>query len=137
MKVVIDSNIFIMCLNPASKYNSVFTELVKGSYTLAVSTDITFEYLEIFQQKFQHTKAEMMNRFLRESNHVTNTDIYYYWSLISIDPDDNKYVDCAIAANADYIVTNDKHFNILKQVSFPKVDCVAVEEFMEILKGFE
>jgi len=122
MKVVIDSNIFIMCLNPASKYNSVFTELVKGSYTLAVSTDITFEYLEIFQQKFQHTKAEMMDRFLRESNHVTNTEIYNCWRLITIDPDDNKYVDCAIAANADYIVTNDKHLNVLNKLAFLRLN---------------
>jgi predicted nucleic acid-binding protein len=36
--------------------------------------------------------------------------------------------------DADYIVTNDKHFNILKQIEFPKVNCITIEEFMEILK---
>lgn len=137
MKVVIDSNIFIICLNPLSKYNSVFTSLIGGRYKLCISTDISFEYLEIFHQKFPYAKAETVSRFLFESNSVVESRIYYYWNLISIDPDDNKFVDCAVAANADYIVTNDKHFNILKEINFPKVACITIEEFMEILKGLQ
>jgi DUF1016 N-terminal domain len=35
--------------------------------------------------------------------------------------DDNKFVDIAIASNADYIITNDKHFKILSKISFTKV----------------
>ena len=135
MKVVIDSNVFVVCLNPLSKYNPVFIDLVRGKYKLCISTDISFEYREVFNQKFQEAKAEGVFRFFSESNHVINTFIYYYWNLINVDPDDNKFVDCAIAANADYIVTNDKHFNVLKEVNFPKVTCITIEEFMEILKG--
>lgn len=134
MKVVIDSNVFVQCLNPFSRYNSVFQELVKGSYKLYVSTDIAFEYFEVFRQKFQNVKAEAIDRFFNESNHVVRTAVYYKWNLITVDPDDNKFVDCAIAANADYIVTNDKHFNILKEINFPKVSCITIEEFIEILK---
>ena len=36
------------------------------------------------------------------------------------DPDDNKYCDCAIAGNAKYLVTEDKHFQILKSISIKK-----------------
>jgi predicted nucleic acid-binding protein len=79
-------------------------------------------------------KAEGIDRFFNESNHVVRTAVYYKWNLITVDPDDNKFVDCAIAANADYIVTNDKHFNILKEINFPKVSCITIEEFIEILK---
>jgi predicted nucleic acid-binding protein len=59
---------------------------------------------------------------------------YYFWRLITIDPDDNKFVDCAIAANADFIVTDDKHFNVLKNVAFPSVKVINAAEFLEILK---
>lgn len=52
------------------------------------------------------------------------------------DDDDNKFADCAIAANADYLVTNDKHFNVLKSVAFPKIQIIKIDGFMEILKGF-
>ena len=51
-----------------------------------------------------------------------STEIHYNWRLITIDPDDNKFIDCAVAANADYLVTNDKHFNVLKEIDFPKVN---------------
>lgn len=93
MKVIINSNIFVMCLNPISKYNSVFTDLVKGSFKLCISTDISFEYSQIFNQKFHPAKTEMIDRFIRESNHVISTQLYYYWNLITIDPDDNKFID--------------------------------------------
>ena len=48
--------------------------------------------------------------------------------------DDNKFVDCAIASNAHYLATNDKHFNILKGIEFPKVQVINVNEFSQILE---
>ena len=45
------------------------------------------------------------------------------------DVDDNKFVDCAIAANAELIVTNDKHFNVLKTVDWPKLTILGIKEF--------
>jgi predicted nucleic acid-binding protein len=58
---------------------------------------------------------------------------YFKWNLIVADPDDNKFVDCALNAGAYYIVTNDKHFNILKQMNFPYVKTVGIDEFKKIL----
>ena len=46
---------------------------------------------------------------------------HYKWNRIIADYDDNKFVDCAFMSGADYIVTNDKHFNILKIIDFPKI----------------
>lgn len=49
------------------------------------------------------------------------------------DPDDNKYCDCAIAGKASYIVTEDKHFNVLKTISFPKLTTITLDEFLQRL----
>lgn len=57
--------------------------------------------------------------------------------MISQDPDDNKFVDCAIASNSDWIVTNDKHFHILKGIDFPRVNVISVEDFIHLLKNQE
>ena len=59
---------------------------------------------------------------------------YFKWNLITEDPDDNKFVDCAIACGAQFLVSNDKHFNILKKIKFPKVDVVKAEDFLKTLK---
>jgi len=45
----------------------------------------------------------------------------------------NKFTDCAITANADYLITNNKDFNILKQVNFPKISVVAIRDFRKII----
>ena len=51
-----------------------------------------------------------------------------------VDPDDNKFVDCALNAGADYIVTDDRHFNILKTFDFPQIKVINIETFKRILK---
>lgn len=43
------------------------------------------------------------------------------------------FVDCAIASNADFIVSEDSHFNILKTIPFPHIVVKRLEEFYEEL----
>gem|GEM_PF-3916758 len=43
----------------------------------------------------------------------------------------NKFVDCAIVANTDYIVTSDHHYDVLKYIDFPKVHVLHPEEFIK------
>lgn len=54
--------------------------------------------------------------------------------LIQADPDDNKFVDCAFAANATYIVSNDRHFDVLSKIDFPKIQVLKLIEFLQTLK---
>ncbi|MBO7596276.1 MAG: nucleotide-binding protein, partial [Bacteroidales bacterium] len=61
-------------------------------------------------------------------------DIYYHWTLVTEDPDDDKFVDCAVISNAKYLVSNDKHFNALSKISFPKIDVLKLAEFAERIK---
>ena len=59
--------------------------------------------------------------------------IYYHLHLITADPDDDKFVDCAFKANAKYIVTQDHHYDVLKQTPFPHIEVVDIDEFLNIL----
>jgi len=67
------------------------------------------------------------------SHNVEKVNPYYKWNLITADPDDNKFVDCALNAGADYIVTNDKHFNILNEIEFPPIKVIDIETFKNML----
>jgi len=58
----------------------------------------------------------------------------FHFNLITTDPDDNKFVDCAITAGATYIVSNDRHFDELKNYDFPKVDVRNLTQFLEIVR---
>ena len=53
--------------------------------------------------------------------------------LIESDKEDNKFVDAYIAGNASILVTNDKHFEILNQITFPEVVIMNIEQFLELV----
>ncbi|QNU68960.1 hypothetical protein EHE19_004175 [Ruminiclostridium herbifermentans] len=57
---------------------------------------------------------------------VYKVDIYYNWNLITNDADDNKFVDCTIASNAQVLVTQDKHFEVIKNIEFHRVNVIGV-----------
>lgn len=93
------------------------------------------EYEEQLKSRYS---SYSINEELMKIIEKQNTDLVipdFKWNLISADPDDNKFVDCAVAANADFIVTNDAHFNILKTVSFPKVNTISLQEFILLLQN--
>lgn len=65
---------------------------------------------------------------------VLNIEPAYRWRLISGDPDDDKFVDCAIAGGADFIVTEDRHFDVLAEVDFPPVEVIRADQLMDLLR---
>ena len=65
---------------------------------------------------------------------VTFIDPHFRLGLIVEDPDDNKFVDCAFAANAEYLVSDDKHFKILQSTPFPQLNIVRMKEFLKLIK---
>jgi predicted nucleic acid-binding protein len=92
------------------------------------------EYLEILQRLTDHDTAETVVKTIINSRFVEFITPYYNFGLITQDPDDNKFVDCAIAANARFIVTNDHHYDILKGIDYPPIDIINLEDFIKLLQ---
>lgn len=86
----------------------------------------------------QHSSSELaqsvIQALLNRPNVVKVTPTFFF-NLIVADPDDNKFVDCAICGTAELIVTNDGHFNVLKTIEFPVVDVKSIQEFVEELES--
>jgi putative PIN family toxin of toxin-antitoxin system len=134
MTVVLDTNIIVVSLTSRSPYHKIFTALKDDLYTLALSTEILMEYEEKISEKYSSNAAHELLNLLSELPNVQFTTVYYQWQLIQADKEDNKFVDCAIASAADYLVTEDNHFNILRQIEFPKVNVVDIDGFLELLR---
>ncbi len=127
--VVIDTNCLLRMIPLRSRYRVLWEAFLNEEYIICVSNDILSEYLEILTQKVNHTFAVRIINALLKSNCLKLFDPHYHFELITQDPDDNKFVDCAIIASADYLVSEDRHFNVLKQVPFPKVNVVTLDQF--------
>ena len=67
-----------------------------------VSNDILLEYHEIIEQKYSVRTAHEFINLLAELPNVSFINVYYNWNLIDVDKDDNKFVDCGIAAGVDF-----------------------------------
>ncbi len=134
LKIVLDTNVFLVSIPTKSPYHLIYKSLRANAFELFLSNEILTEYEEIFAEKLGYERTSLMLHELLNLRSIHLTTPYFNWNLITEDPDDNKFVDCAIIAGADYLVTNDKHFNILKQIAFPVVIPIKANEFLEILK---
>lgn len=134
MRIVLDTNALLASFSKNSPSASVWRGLIEGRYTLCVSNDILWEYQEIIALKTTPQIAENVINYLLQSRFVERIIPSYHFELITADRDDNKFVDCAIAANATFIVSDDKHFRPLQDISYPKLIVVRLMEFVEILK---
>ena len=70
---------------------------------------------------------------LLKSENVELIHPHFRLGIITADPDDNKFVDCAFAANATYIVSDDSHYDILNRIDFPVLSVLRLKQFLDII----
>jgi uncharacterized protein len=131
VKVVIDTNIFITILGTKSPNRWIFNKIKTGEFELCVSNEILWEYEEILTRKTNQIVARNIIDFLLIHPYVHFVDVYFNWKLIEKDPDDNKFIDCAVSSEAYCLVTNDHHFDVARNLDFPPINIVNLDEFKE------
>ena len=135
MRVVLDTNVLLVSIALRSRYRPIFEALLSGQYILVISNDILTEYEEIIIRKTNVKVASNILEAIGNLSNVVKQEIYIKWDIIEKDRDDNKFVDAAIAGNCDYLVSNDKHFNILKERGNDLVKLINIQEFLEIIEA--
>lgn len=133
MKIVLDSNVLLVAVGRRSRFRLIWEAFLQGKYNLVLSEDIVHEYEEILLEHSAPGAADLVIEILIESPNVEVRRIHYAWNVITQDPDDNKFFDAAVAGNVDYLVTNDAHFNEASNITFPNVEIISAEDFLEIL----
>ena len=131
MRIVLDTNCLLMAISNRNRFHRVWQAFLNGEYTLCVTNEIIEEYVEVIGRNISERAAEAVVYIIMTRSNVLHIDPHFRFGLIEADPDDNKFVDCAIASNAKYIVSQDHHFDVLKTIAFPRVDVVTIEEFLQ------
>ena len=119
-RIVLDTNCLISSLPKKGKYYQVWQDFFANKYILCYTNEILTEYEEILTQKLGQTIAQNIIKAIIARPNTLKFDPHFQFQLITQDVDDNKFVDCAIVANAQYIVTEDRHYNVWKPSTFPK-----------------
>ena len=133
MRVVIDTNCLIASIPPQGAYYWLYEAFEAERFEWLISNEILTEYLEKLTDLYSEKTALLVYSIISTAVNVTFTEAFFKWQLIEADPDDNKFVDLAIAANVDYLVTNDRHFAPLKTLDFPKLNIITPDQFKKII----
>ena len=134
MRLVLDTNSLIQCVSRRSHYHDLWLSFIDGHNQLCVTTEILNEYVEILQRETTENFASILLEVILNNPNTLFINVFYKFNLIIADPDDNKFIDCAIAAQAKYIVTEDHHYDVLRDLEFPKVDIIGLDDAMRMIK---
>jgi len=120
MKVVIDTNILIDAMADNFSYTWKIVDLVlTGKIEAVASEKILKENLLIIERNItRESDREKLESFF---NAVTVIPVYKRVMAVMDDPEDNKFVECALESGADYIISSDKHLLFLEQYKDVKI----------------
>jgi uncharacterized protein len=134
MRIVIDTNVLLATIRKKNFERFVYEAFKEERFEWVVSTEILKEYEEKLIGFYSVETAELVLGILENAPTVIFEEPAFRWALIVEDADDNKFSDLALSANANFLLTRDKHFNIFKKIDFPSLKVINPEEFFEILK---
>ena len=132
MIVVFDTNIVASATYWRGNPACCLEAWAHGRFDLAVSHPILAEYEEVVARlagRYPEKPAADWLTAIRQAGHL-----YFPLSLpaATADPDDEMFVECAVAAKADYLVTGDKgHLLVLKHAG--GIPIVTAAEFLRLL----
>ena len=135
MTVCIDTNALIQLFGKRSRFRAIAVAVMDGRIEVAVSTPILLEYEEVAAAMYGRVFAIEVMNFLAlatSARSVRHCDPRFHFRLIAADPDDDIFADCAITAAATYIVTEDHHFDALRNSGY-QPQPITPEEF---IRGF-
>ena len=141
MTVCLDTSIFVQMFGRKQPFYRILRVSLDGRIILAVLTEILLEYEEITiklsgAERWREVAA-FLDLLTQLHGNIRQIEPHYRFGVVAGDPDDNKFCDCAIAADADFVITEDSHFGVLKSAGY-KPKPLTPDEFirMHLPAGF-
>jgi len=134
LRVVLDTNVILNALSRKLPFQSVLRDLISGKYELCVTTEILLEYEEKVAEFYSQSTAAVLLDAFTTSSYVHKKEVFFRFNIIK-DLDDNKFVDCAFVSNAHFLISDDKAFRVLKNLDFPRIEILTLNEFVETLNS--
>jgi putative PIN family toxin of toxin-antitoxin system len=135
VKAVIDTNVFVSSFF-GGKPREIIGLWRKGRLTLCLSKSILNEYLDVMERlKLERELlADLMGLFSRGCNLLFSQNTPSL-KVVKDDPDDDKFIECALALGAEYIISGDSHLPDVKQ--YGTIRIMNPAQFLEEVSGDE
>jgi putative PIN family toxin of toxin-antitoxin system len=112
LRLVIDTNIVVSAaLKPEGLQRTVLLVAITKPARLFVSPAILAEYHGVFSRPEFHIRKGLRQQLLHLIKSHSHAVTPVRTLQVTRDPDDNRFLECADAAGADYLITgNQRHF---------------------------
>lgn len=133
MRVVIDTNVFVSSFFGGTP-RKIIDLWKNGDITLCLSRDILDEYVKVLQRiglQDESELKELLSLFARGFNTLFTIKTPKI-RVVKDDPDDDKFIECALALKAKVIVTGDKSIKALGEYMGIKIS--TPQEFLNDYK---
>lgn len=134
-KVVFDTNVLVSSLIRSGKPRELWNEVLEGKIRLVTSDELFSEFSKVIRRtKFRKytTQSDMARFLILLRQHAEVASIKTRFKAIKQDPYDNIVLETSYSAEADYIVSGDKHLLALEE--FKETKIVTIDEMLQILK---
>ncbi len=133
-KVILDTNIIISAFLKAESNPALILVLgLEGSLTVCLSETIWQEYRGVLRRKkFQGLDQESLEKILSViKQQALWVSPRIAVNILSRDPADNKFLECALESQADYLITgNTRHFPLKK---FHSTQIINPRHFIDLI----
>ena len=138
IRAVIDTNVFVSgVISPKGSPRKILELAREGIFKAVTSISINHEIFEVIHRNYIYNKYGLteeiiddMATFLYEGTILTED--FYTIQKVKKDPEDNKFIACAIEGEADYIISGDGHLLNLKH--YKGIQIVDANSFLKILE---
>jgi uncharacterized protein len=133
MKIVLDTNVLISAVGwPDSNARKILELILDRKYTLILSSQIIDEYTRVLKRKKLGFVKNDIDKFILLLLNIGETyEPSIKIDIVKDDPHDNKFIECAYTANAQYIISGDKH--LLSVGSYKKIRIINPKDFLSII----
>ena len=134
MKVVLDTNVFISGIFFSGPPHQILKAWRDGKINLVLSEKIFEEYVrvaEVLSERFPQTQlTPILELLMVEAEFTSAFDLP---KPVCADPDDDKFIECAIAGKAEAIISGDKH--LLKASGYHGIEVITPRKFVDKFIG--
>jgi putative PIN family toxin of toxin-antitoxin system len=131
--VVIDTNVVPGIFRAGHPHGALLDGWFEGHFSWAVTTEILLEYSEVIGRMSGTERAGTILDLIESVGAVEGNLLriapHFRFHAIPADPDDDKFADCTIVAEADYVITEDRHFDVLTGTGY-KPQPISPAEFI-------
>jgi putative PIN family toxin of toxin-antitoxin system len=136
MKVVLDTNVFISGVFFSGPPHRILKAWRDGKIQIVLSEKILEEYVrvaEVLSERFPNIMLGPILELLTVEAEFTSA--FNLPKSVCADPDDDKFIECAIAGSAEAIISGDKH--LLKVSGYHGIEVMTPRKFVDALIGRE